>query len=80
MQVIFYHNKSGEAAYTGELKTKEVHKAITLHPVKQPEYLYKLHTYIQASYCFSADLGLVNWHIVLGYLMGYKRPSVIGTH
>lgn len=62
MQVIFYHNKSGEAAYTGELKTKEVHKAITLHPVKQPEYLYKLHTYIQASNSFSADLGLVNWH------------------
>ncbi|CAG9766889.1 unnamed protein product [Ceutorhynchus assimilis] len=46
MQVIFYHNKSGLNAYTGNLKTKEVHKAITLHPVKQPDYMYNLHKYI----------------------------------
>ncbi|XP_066149870.1 chondroitin sulfate synthase 1 [Euwallacea fornicatus] len=47
MQVIFYHNKSGSSAYSGNLKTKEVHKAITLHPVKTPEYMYNLHTYIK---------------------------------
>ncbi|KAF7281659.1 hypothetical protein GWI33_004458 [Rhynchophorus ferrugineus] len=47
MQVIFYHNNSGEAAYSGDLKQKEVHKAITLHPLKKPEYLYKLHVYMQ---------------------------------
>ncbi|KAL1517137.1 hypothetical protein ABEB36_000943 [Hypothenemus hampei] len=47
MQVIFYHNKSGTDAYSNNLKTEEVHKAITLHPVKKPEYLYRLHTYIK---------------------------------
>ncbi|KAH1012717.1 chondroitin sulfate synthase 1 isoform X1 [Dendroctonus ponderosae] len=47
MQVVFYHNKSGNAAYSGNLKTKEVHKAITLHPLKHPEYTYRLHKYIQ---------------------------------
>lgn len=47
MQVIFYHNNSGQAAFTGDLKQKEVHRAITLHPVKQPEYMYRLHNYVK---------------------------------
>lgn len=47
MQVIFYHNNSGETAFGGNLKHKEVHKAITLHPLKNPEHMYKLHTYMQ---------------------------------
>lgn len=47
MQVIFYHNNSGRTAFTGDLKQKEVHRAITLHPVKQPQYMYKLHNYVK---------------------------------
>lgn len=49
MQIILYHNQSGEAAFTGDLKRKEVHRAITLHPIKHPQYMYKLHNYAKAS-------------------------------
>lgn len=48
MQNIFYHNGSESAAFTGSLKQKEVHRAITLHPVKQHGYLYRMHNYMQA--------------------------------
>nr|XP_023021724.1 chondroitin sulfate synthase 1 [Leptinotarsa decemlineata] len=47
MQVILYHNQSGEAAFSGDLKQKEVHRAITLHPVKQPHSMYRLHKYLK---------------------------------
>jgi chondroitin sulfate synthase len=48
MQVILYHNQSGQAAFSGDLKQKEVHRAITLHPVKQPQYMYRLDKYVKA--------------------------------
>ncbi|KAL3277817.1 hypothetical protein HHI36_013159 [Cryptolaemus montrouzieri] len=48
MQVIFYHNQSGYSAFTGDLKQKEIHQAITLHPVKHPEHLYRLHKYFKS--------------------------------
>jgi len=41
MQNYFYHNSSGNAAFTGNLRSKEVHRAITLHPVKQ--HIYQHH-------------------------------------
>lgn len=47
MQVIFYHNQSGNSAFTGDLKLKEIHQAITLHPVKHSENLYRLHKYFK---------------------------------
>ncbi|CAH1113573.1 unnamed protein product [Psylliodes chrysocephalus] len=47
MQVILYHNQSGDAAFTGDLKQKEVHRAITLHPVKHPQSMYRLHKYVK---------------------------------
>lgn len=47
MQNILYHNKSGSDAYAGPLKQQEVHRAITLHPVKNHTHLYRLHSYIQ---------------------------------
>ncbi|XP_076333600.1 chondroitin sulfate synthase 1-like [Tachypleus tridentatus] len=45
MQNIFYQNFAGEETFMGRLKMKEVHRAITLHPIKQPPYLYRLHRY-----------------------------------
>ncbi|XP_049837336.1 chondroitin sulfate synthase 1 [Schistocerca gregaria] len=48
MQTILYHNSSGSAAFTGNLKQKEVHRAITLHPVKHHEQMYRIHNYMQA--------------------------------
>lgn len=47
MQSILHHNSSGKYAFTGSLKTKEVHSAITLHPVKKAPLMYRLHAYIQ---------------------------------
>lgn len=47
MQSILHHNSSGKYAFTGTLKSKEIHSAITLHPVKQAPLMYRLHTYMQ---------------------------------
>ncbi|KAK2727778.1 hypothetical protein QYM36_008312 [Artemia franciscana] len=46
MQLIMYHNSSGREAFTKKLKSKEVHRAISLHPIKQHAYLYRLHNYM----------------------------------
>ena len=45
MQSLFYHNRTGNKAYTGNLDTKAVRNAITLHPLKRPEYMYRLHAH-----------------------------------
>lgn len=47
MQTILYHNSSGRDAFTGNLKQKEVHRAITLHPVKQHTHMYRIHNYMK---------------------------------
>ncbi|KAK9506598.1 hypothetical protein O3M35_008499 [Rhynocoris fuscipes] len=47
MQTILYHNSSGKEAFTGNLKQKEVHRAITLHPVKQYKHLYRIDNYMK---------------------------------
>lgn len=46
MQNILYHNSSGNDAFTGNLKHREVHRAITLHPIKQYRHLYRVHNYL----------------------------------
>ncbi|XP_049298887.1 chondroitin sulfate synthase 1 isoform X2 [Anopheles funestus] len=46
MQSILHHNSSGNRAFSGNLKSKEVHSAITLHPVKKPAFMYRLHAYM----------------------------------
>jgi chondroitin sulfate synthase len=46
MQTIFHHNSSGNRAFTGNLKNKEVHSAITLHPIKKAPLMYRMHTYM----------------------------------
>lgn len=47
MQAILYHNSSGDQAFTGNLKKKEVHRAITMHPVKNSQHMYRLHNYMR---------------------------------
>ena len=49
MQSILYHNSSGDLAFTGRLKSKEVHRAISMHPVKSPPHMYRLHNYMRVS-------------------------------
>lgn len=46
MQHIFHHNSSGLNAFTGELLSREVLKAISLHPIKRYEYQYRLHNFL----------------------------------
>jgi chondroitin sulfate synthase len=45
MQSIFHHNSSGNRAFSGNLKNKEVHSAITLHPIKRSPLMYRLYAY-----------------------------------
>ena len=45
MQALFYHNQSKAQAFHGNLDTKSVRNAITLHPIKQPAYMYRLHSH-----------------------------------
>ncbi|XP_034943351.1 chondroitin sulfate synthase 1 [Chelonus insularis] len=47
MQSILYHNSSGDQSFTGNLKRREVHQAITLHPIKNPPHMYRLHNYMR---------------------------------
>ena len=45
MQSLFYHNRTGAKAYTTNLDTKAVRNAVTLHPLKRPEFMYRLHSH-----------------------------------
>ncbi|XP_044262489.1 chondroitin sulfate synthase 1 isoform X2 [Tribolium madens] len=78
MQVILYHNQSGEAAFSGDLKQKEVHRAITLHPVKQPQHMYRLDKYVKGlkiqSYqqeCIDLHRGIASSMSQLGFAIGH---------
>lgn len=46
MQHIFHHNSSGNDAFTGDLLSREVLRATSLHPVKKSQYQYRLHNFI----------------------------------
>ena len=48
MQWIFYHNQSKTNAFHWDLDTKAVQNAITLHPIKNPSYMYRIHTHFLA--------------------------------
>lgn len=45
MQTIFYHNFFGEVALKGRVRRREVHRSLTLHPIKDPREMYKVHAY-----------------------------------
>lgn len=45
MQSIFHHNSSGNRAFSGKLKRKEVHSAITLHPIKRSPLMHRMYAY-----------------------------------
>jgi chondroitin sulfate synthase len=66
MQTILYHNSSGRDAFTGNLKQKEVHRAITLHPVKQHQHMYRVHNYMKVSKRFLESLATEILTLILG--------------
>lgn len=45
MQHIFHHNSSGNDVFTGNLLTPENMRATSLHPIKKPKYLYRMHNF-----------------------------------
>ncbi|RUS84155.1 hypothetical protein EGW08_008083, partial [Elysia chlorotica] len=50
MQQILYQNyKEEKGSFKNTLKNKEVQKAVSLHPVKEPLYQYRIYNYLQAS-------------------------------
>ena len=55
MQNIFHHSSSGRAAFTGPLKSREVHRAITLHPIKEHAHMYRLNNFLQVSDVFEIE-------------------------
>uniref|UniRef100_T1JJS5 Hexosyltransferase n=1 Tax=Strigamia maritima TaxID=126957 RepID=T1JJS5_STRMM len=49
MRSLFYHNLfEGNGAFTGNLNQKEIHRAITLHPIKKHTFQYRIHNYMQS--------------------------------
>lgn len=71
MQTILYHNSSGHEAFTGNLKQKEVHRAITLHPVKQHSHMYRIHNYMKVWTDDSIEDGF-NFFFFLSFLFCYN--------
>jgi len=46
MRKLFLHDYDGNGKYfLGELNTKAINDAVTLHPVKDPAYMYRLHVH-----------------------------------
>lgn len=49
MQQILYQNyKEDQGSFKNTLKNKEVEKAVTLHPVKDPDYQYRIYNYLRS--------------------------------
>ena len=43
---LFFHDYNGNGKiFVGELDSKNINDAITLHPVKDPAYMYRLHVH-----------------------------------
>ena len=48
MQHLFYHNHNDpDGSFTGQLNVKDIHRTITLHPVKNPIFDYRLHNFFR---------------------------------
>lgn len=78
MQNYFYHNSSGNAAFTGNLRKKEVHRAITLHPVKQHQYQHHVLNHFHSLRIEEANFKIINMKRILrdlGIALGEQTAS-----
>ncbi|XP_070543158.1 chondroitin sulfate synthase 1-like [Ptychodera flava] len=48
MQQLFYHKYFVKDAFIGNIHTSEVHQAVTLHPIKNIPYFYRMHSYLES--------------------------------
>ncbi|KAF2347604.1 Chondroitin N-acetylgalactosaminyltransferase, partial [Trinorchestia longiramus] len=77
MRHILYHNSSGSEAFSGDLKQPEVHRAITLHPVKHHSFMYRLHHYFQTLKVVSLETKVMQLIRELGSL---HRSTAATSH
>ncbi|KAF5307331.1 hypothetical protein FQR65_LT07048 [Abscondita terminalis] len=70
MQIIFYHNQTDEA-FSGNLKQKYIHSAITMHPIKDPQNMYRLHNYIKAQQVQEKQQEVIVLHRDISSSMSY---------
>ncbi|KAB0800270.1 hypothetical protein PPYR_06010 [Photinus pyralis] len=70
MQVIFYHNQSTDA-FSGNLKQKYIHSAITMHPIKEPQNMYRLHDYVKGQTIQEKQQESVTLHRDISSSMAY---------
>ncbi|GFS14987.1 hexosyltransferase [Elysia marginata] len=63
MQQILYQNyKEDKGSFKNTLKNKEVQKAVSLHPVKDPLYQYRIYNYLQAGKVMAVHQRQVGLH------------------
>ena len=49
MRTLFFHHYTAkESVFYGDLNTKDIREAITLHPLKKPAFMYRLHVHFMA--------------------------------
>jgi chondroitin sulfate synthase len=46
MQNLFYHSSSGNETFRGNLLTREITRAISLHPIKESSYQYRMDIFL----------------------------------
>ncbi|XP_018025751.1 chondroitin sulfate synthase 1 [Hyalella azteca] len=76
MQRILYHDRSQDS-FGGKLKQPELHRAITLHPVKNHTFMYRLHHYFQTLQVVSLETKLLQLVRELGAL---HRNTAAASH
>lgn len=76
MQSILHHNSSGRYAFTGNLKSREIHSAITLHPVKKAPLMYRLHSYMQGLLAQDRRQHLLSLHRDINQMKQYLEINL----
>lgn len=79
MQLILHHNSSGQNAFTGNLKSKEIHNSITLHPVKRAPLMYRLHSYMQGLHAQELRQDTLSMHREISRMKYYLHSKEDGS-
>ncbi|XP_046553957.1 chondroitin sulfate synthase 1-like isoform X1 [Haliotis rubra] len=81
MQQILYQNyKEDKGSFKKTLKSKEVEKAVTLHPVKDPVYQYRIYNHIQSTIIMNLhqkELRLVREVTMMEQLLGLQKSNIV---
>ncbi|KAK6171968.1 hypothetical protein SNE40_018384 [Patella caerulea] len=79
MQHILYQNyKEDQGSFKKTLKSKEVENAVSLHPVKEPLYLFRIQNYFQSTkivHLHQKELHLYREINMMEEFIGYRHPN-----